>query len=802
MKLMAVICLLGLLMLGCGCGPGLDEVAVETDPYQEIGQGERGSGTETSDFAAELAAHLVLPAPQRARLREQAEGELIDWEKFEGLAHHNYERNYRRWYYAGLARDRTFFGDGLMNSIRELSAATRIDPSFTEAWAGLGHLCLEIGDLNTGLRSLDNARLTVRQRAAAGDPVPQDLELAVLIDRAWALRDMGRWEEGLEAVSEGLESSPGHPDLVLIKGLMLAGAGRYVEATSLAVRMEPISYRMVTEFYRGIRHRDSDYANRWIRSQALLAVGDIQGARHVLGAMEFYPYRHGLPHMVRFWNDVGVVAELAGDPEADVYYAISFISNPYFSYFPHGADNLGSLVLDVPDPRLPYFTSFGSRFYLAGSPFSYIAAQMNLMAGATFPQQKAKAAWRALQMLEITERRHIRPDVCRALRGRVYFNAEDYAEAAVELASARESFAAAGLVDPGTSLLLGMLGLKDKDYRGAVPFLEEAVAADPESAVGWRSLGIVYAHGGRFEEASGAMDRALALEPRSVEGLYNRGLLSLQKQDFAAAVADLEAAWKLSPDDREVQRLLQMAAAGSRGQDGTDGSRSWAGYSSSVVDSLGLRSLTGDPEQLLAGLEADIQAFFSVPDSMAAALSDSVGLIRRLEERYALSADPRDRKALALALIDKAEFTQAQVLLAPGWGQDLDPQEEVMLLYVDRVLGQQERAERLAAAILRGEAGAGNPYILPFLTLKLRNDTRVGASEVLKDLLKWCFSATTENPFPNAAKSQYLSLGFARTRSRYLPDEDDDRPAVTPGELPRAWGRGAVGVGSQGVGKD
>ena len=65
--------------------------------------------------------------------------------------------------------------------------------------------------------------------------------LAIYRERAWALRDLARWDEGLAAVEEGLEFKHGDHDLVLIKGLLLAGAGRYSEAVSLAVRMPPFA---------------------------------------------------------------------------------------------------------------------------------------------------------------------------------------------------------------------------------------------------------------------------------------------------------------------------------------------------------------------------------------------------------------------------------------------------------------------------------------------------------------------------------------------------------------------------------
>ena len=101
---------------------------------------------------------------------------------------------------------------------------------------------------------------------------------------------------------------------------------------------------------------------------------------------------------------------------------------------------MGPMVLDLPDARMPCYTSFGNRYQVAGSLFSYIAVQMNRMALGIFEEQKLQAAGLALGALEIAELRNIRPDVCRALRGRIYYAADDFQAAHEELKAARESF--------------------------------------------------------------------------------------------------------------------------------------------------------------------------------------------------------------------------------------------------------------------------------------------------------------------------------------------------------------------------
>ncbi len=352
------------------------------------------TGPESS-FTEVLAGHLALPESEQEEKRDQAVARLGGWRQFEKEARQHKDANLRHWYYEGVYLDRDTWGVGLGNSISDLKTVTRWDPSFAEAWGTLGRLCAAAGDLVRARENLDRARLAARGRAKAGRPVAEQDLLDIYRQRAWVLRDLGLWDEGLAAVREGLEFHPGDRDLVLIKGLLLAGAGRYEEATSLAVRMKPFSYRQHDLFHYGLKEQTSDYANRWIRSQALLAVGDYQMARHVFGELESYPYRRSVPHQQRFWNDLGLVAELAGDPRAGTYYAIGFISGDYYGYYPWVAGNLEPLVLDVPRADIPFFTSFGGRFHAGGSLLSYAAGQMNMMSLSIFDNQRRQAAWRA-----------------------------------------------------------------------------------------------------------------------------------------------------------------------------------------------------------------------------------------------------------------------------------------------------------------------------------------------------------------------------------------------------------------------
>ncbi len=749
---------------------------IESNFYSSDGSHVAPALKDTVTFEQELVGHLAMPDSNQVEIRRLAENELTDWRDFETEVQDSYDSIYRRWYQAGNVRKRVHRGVGLGNSLIDLKEATNIDPSFVEAWSARGRLACEAGDIHQGLEYLDAARLAADLRREYGRPVSDDIQMEIFRERAWALRDLALWDEGLAAVQEGLEFRHGDRDLVLIKGLLLAGAGRYSEAVSLAVRMPPMRYRKYGLLNMGLEFEESAYANLWIKSQALMAIGDYKMAMNIFGDMSLYPYRGVLVHSDRFWEDVGLVAELTGAEDAPVYYAIGYITRKYDRYYPAGAFNMGPMVLDVPNGRMPCYTSFGTRFQVAGSPLSYIALQMNQMSLGIFEGQKMQAAGRALRALEIAERRNIRPDVCRALRGRIYFSGDDFKGAFIELKAAREGFRTRGEVDSGTSLLLGMLELQNSRYQPAARYLEEVVEKDPASAVGWRSLGVVYASLGLPDRALAAMDTALDLQPYSVSGLYNRGLFHYQSRDYVAATEDLDLALRMDPDNREVQRLLQMAGQGhvTQGGDPADLPGVARDYEYVVKGGETVAGVEVDPDLLLAQLETDIENFFTAPDSLAPEIRGDDSGVADLEVRYRRDGDFQTRKMLALAYIDRKEFPKAQALLAPGWGVDLEPDEEIMLLYVDRMLGERERAQLLAQQLVAGEVGTDNPYIWALTALTMRDDPRAVDFSLVnyKFLMRNYSDSSIYSTGVLREYSYWMRHGFSNVRASYITPED------------------------------
>lgn len=711
-------------------------------------------GADTVAFVDVIRGHYAMPEEEQDVIRREAEKDFDEWRSFLGEVRDRHDYHYRTWYHDNSTRwAQRHQGVGVGNSLALLGRAVEIDPSFVEAWTDMGVLASRVGDWPTALQHFERALLVADVRRDFDRPVDRDLLLKIHRERAWALRDLARWDEGLAAVAEGMAVAPADQDLTLIKGLLLAGAGRHTEAVQVAVAMPPYRFPHYNFIFYGLKKKPSSYANRWIRSQALLAQGDYDGAMWAFRDMEAYVHMGLLIHAERFWRDVGLAAELSGHPKAGLYYALGHIAREYWGFYPLTAESLGPVALETPDPQVPVFTSFGRRFYAGGSPLSYIALQMNRMAGSDFPPRRMDAAGRALQMIDIAERRNLRPDVCRALRGRIYYYNDDFDRARDELLAARTAFYERGRIDPGTSLLLGLLELQGGRHQGAARYLEEAAREDPRLAAAWRSLGVVYAQLGLPDRALSAMDTAVRIEPRSVPGLYNRGLFLLQHGDKTGARADLKVALALDPENREVRRMLELA-----------GGREAAG-AGELPEEVVAEDLLRDPEALMARLNEDIDLMFAGVDSFAIARDDLEQAIVDLQRQYVERPTSATRKILALAYIDTRRLREAQDLLAPGWGVDLEPDEEVMLLYVDHLLGESARARALADALVRGEDSDMNPYALAKAAEIITDDPRAGDGPVDLAFWKRMDYGHAKATYTDAIMYAYIMrVGFANAR--------------------------------------
>ena len=99
--------------------------------------------------------------------------------------------------------------------------------------------------------------------------------------------------------------------------------------------------------------------------------------------------------------------------------------------------------------------------------------------------------------------------------------------------------------------------------RGKIstPGIQQARSSDPREKIpefpeARNNLGIARLLEGKYPEAGAEFERAAALDPGEPDYLVNQAVAKLAEKQPAAAVAPLENARKLNPDDKEARALL------------------------------------------------------------------------------------------------------------------------------------------------------------------------------------------------------------------------------------------------------
>ena len=129
-------------------------------------------------------------------------------------------------------------------------------------------------------------------------------------------------------------------------------------------------------------------------------------------------------------------------------------------------------------------------------------------------------------------------------------------EARTEIHYARSSFEQRQLVDPNLDRVHGHLLLRQKKYGAADPMIRKAVEAFPEDGTCRTDLGLIEVYMGHTADAYEAFGRALELDAGLAVAWYNRGLLNLKEGHLQAALADVQRATELVPDNERIRNDL------------------------------------------------------------------------------------------------------------------------------------------------------------------------------------------------------------------------------------------------------
>jgi len=597
------------------------------------------------------------------------------------------EKVAHRWFSAvGMSRDAREVELALAELRRVVNAA----PNHTRAWLEMGRIATALGDWE-----LAGEALAVAKSALPVDPSARNdpkLGRRVRLAGAWLCYDRGFWEEGLAWLGKDATAWP--HDLVqerqLVRGLLLAGAGRFQEAYLTAQRMSPyeITSTSPSSVGRIYRHRDSGYANNWVKAMAWHHLGETRLALHALGAMRPQPLP--IPHMARYWRDVAMLSELDGDVMRARYeYALAMMGlAPLVYHVPFEGYTFPPTICGQPDVHIPYAT-FEWEYYLAGSLFSYACQMMAECSVAQDSTVRDSRGARAVEAFSACMRRRDRPLLAQALRGRTHFYMGDDEAALPDLREAHRALAADGRIDAVNSIVIGTVHMNAERDGEAIPFLEEAVDTAPDLAVAWRVLGVAYAAENRHDEADATMDQAVALDPYAVSGWYNRGLHHINCKRFAPALEDLLVAAKITPDDTQIRQLIANLELDTR-DDGPDLLATAEARSDSIrADLVSGEWLARDATGGL-GLDGGRRALDLI-DIDFAARADSLAAV------HAAAPTLQTRRELADACVQAGRSERALELLAPLWPDELSTPEKLLVLQVDRDLGDPSRAHKMAA---------------------------------------------------------------------------------------------------------
>jgi tetratricopeptide (TPR) repeat protein len=96
-----------------------------------------------------------------------------------------------------------------------------------------------------------------------------------------------------------------------------------------------------------------------------------------------------------------------------------------------------------------------------------------------------------------------------------------------------------GAPAPGVHLQIGVLYAALFEHESAIKHLEKTIDLEPDNADALCMLGTVMSDLGRFDEAAGLFERALAMRADFSEAHFNLGLVRFERSDFQGALSSI-----------------------------------------------------------------------------------------------------------------------------------------------------------------------------------------------------------------------------------------------------------------------
>jgi len=106
---------------------------------------------------------------------------------------------------------------------------------------------------------------------------------------------------------------------------------------------------------------------------------------------------------------------------------------------------------------------------------------------------------------------------------------------------------------------LGRLELLDHNDAAAIRLLERALQINPSDAESTYQLGVLYDRNGRTDEGVRMLRRSITLRAGYPDPHYHLGRIAVERKDYKTALAELELARRLLPDQEAIRLLLGRA---------------------------------------------------------------------------------------------------------------------------------------------------------------------------------------------------------------------------------------------------
>ena len=680
--------------------------------------------------AADLDEFLLLPAAEQDRqrreakdLHERARSTMMEYAGGLRDAMQDGDANY----IGDIMWETPGFAMAVTSAITRLDQAALLDPSSVRIWYDLSYFCDLVGDVNRTERSWLGFMAAHQNMSPDDQKNVDDLWQQVVLDRAWALRDNGHYQEcitWLDTHRGQLSREADKPLLapwvesVLIYGLVKADLGEHhaakgvlpklpvlkVPTRTAGVQMKYVNPMRAEVLYaqrfgynpynktltttnttQDLNTKDSrssDYLRRWVKAWSALRRDHVkQSVIETMGRpmteLDFQPRVAR-----RWWQDQGLIYEQLGEYElARVCWARAAVYRPFFIYYPMGQGNGVSKVHGLEGTGEPYYLAYGT-FFTAGSLWSYAANAALAAQVENHPREQALLRETSMAHLDACIRRDLFASEALAARGRLHFLAEAYDLAEADLQQAWQSLDSLETAPADLSLMIGLCSFNREDWSMALPWLKTFVQRSPESHVGWQSLGITQGALNNHDQAIVCLNHAVKLDPDNATYLYNRGLQHYRAGHQIQARQDFNRAHEIWPENAQITQMVQVA-------------------NEDTIYDLQVATTPVDmdlPEEQRQSL-TDLMAVDSTGDLNDLATMDpeaQKALISELRDRYRKEPSEENRLRLAQAALYAGHAELTQDTLLPFWPTGLSPMERHLLLNADRELGHTSLAAEVA----------------------------------------------------------------------------------------------------------